>query len=133
MTHDDKLTTFGARLGLAMFNSGIRKNTDMARRVGIAEGTIRNWLTRVLPPSGKDAVLAKIAEALNVSLSWLQFGIGPMQMSAQETINSYTTDGDLTPAQRIVLRTIRADVARLSDKELETWFSRYQYVMNKAR
>ncbi len=133
MIGDDGLTTFGERLKLAMFQAGYRKNTDLARRIGVTEGTVRNWLTRLLAPSGKEDVIAKIAEVLNVSLSWLRFGMGPMQTSAQESHNEYAAEDGLTRAQRLVLRAIRADIAKLSDPALEIWYAHYQKAMDKPK
>lgn len=63
--------------------AGIRKNTDLASRVGCSEGNIRYLLGLVDPPK-KLEVPAKIATALKVRVAWLLYGVGDMYSPAAD-------------------------------------------------
>ena len=49
--------------------------SEVAREVGVAEGTIRKWKNGASLPKIRDAVF--LAKALNVNLLWLATGEGP--------------------------------------------------------
>ena len=113
--------------------AGIRSQAELSRKANLRPNTITRWIhgTTESPRPNDIGVVCRL---LRVRPEWLSLGEGPMQADVvMETPAPYSADGDLTPAQRIALRTIRADIAKLSDKALEAWFARYQQVMDKAK
>lgn len=93
-------------------------------------GPSRPTIYRILNDSGYEPEvysIERLCTVMGLSSKWLLVGDGPMfESRAAEAATPYQVDDGLTPAQRIVLRTVRADILKLSDQDLESWFERYQ-------
>lgn len=114
-----------------MKEAGIKSQAELARLASIQPNTLTRWIQGVTTPRKND--LDAVCRILRVEAEWLLFGTGPKAAAiAAETSNPYQAEDDLTPYQRIVLRLIRAEIAQLSDHDLETWFERYQASKQKA-
>jgi transcriptional regulator with XRE-family HTH domain len=70
---------------------------------------------------------------LGVRADWLLLGVGPMKEDrVAESEHPYSADG-LTPAKRIILRAIEADLSRMTDEQAEAWFVSYQKTVDKPK
>lgn len=95
MIIDSYTNGFGARLRAAMDYAGVRKNVDLADAVGVAEGTIRNYLKMARPPKNTKTI-AIIASVLGVRSDWLLYGQGPMvEGGVAEAVVTYVGDIDI--------------------------------------
>ncbi|HYE72587.1 MAG TPA: helix-turn-helix domain-containing protein [Blastocatellia bacterium] len=77
---------FGARLREAFGNA---KNAEIARRLGVSEPAVKNYMEGRVPPSD---TLVKIADLTNCSLHWLLTGEG---MKTIETNNGTSLEKPL--------------------------------------
>lgn len=91
--------TFGDRMAAAREAAGMTQ-ADLARRLGVRLGTIRNWEDDLAEPRANR--LQMMAGMLNVSLRWLMTGEG-------EGLEGPPVQGDLPDAAREAL----ADLSRL--------------------
>lgn len=125
------METIGNRIAAARASKGWSQK-QLAAALGCAPEQVSMWEAGRRTPRPK--AVALLAATLGRTYDWLLLGVNPRQADVvMEPPGTYSADGDLTPAQRIVLRTIRADIAGLSDKELEAWFMKYQQVMDKSK
>ncbi len=82
------MATVGAEEAIRVQNTGHLSNRDIARAIGAASGTVREWLTRRSAPSGTDvkrlAELSSIVERLAQVIQptyipeWLNRSMGPL-------------------------------------------------------
>lgn len=68
---------FQERLYRSFIESGV-KLTDLSRDTGISRSSIYCYFYNGATPN--TVTLARIARSLNVSLDWLVFGYGPMEL-----------------------------------------------------
>lgn len=61
------------------------KQVEIARRLGITQSSISQWLKNDRSPSGTSMQL--LAQVLHVSLLWLETGEGPMELP--DAVNDY--------------------------------------------
>jgi len=110
-THDwygETTATFGDRLAAARDAAGLSQK-ELAQRVGIKTGTLRNWEDDLSEPRANR--LSILAGILGVSLSWLLTGDGEgvSAPDADETV--YDLSGLL-----VELRSVRAQMAQSSER-----------------
>lgn len=82
--------TLGGRLSRAREALGLSIN-ELARRIGVQASTIKTWESdRAQPRANR---LSMLAGVLNVSLSWLLYGVGvaPREDSMAEMAEGFTT------------------------------------------
>lgn len=79
---------FAARLNTLV--ESYKNNSELARAVGVVEGTIRKWAKGESQPEIGETV--KLASALGVNLLWLATGEGPMRPDDQINDRSGTYD-----------------------------------------
>lgn len=82
--------TLGGRLSRAREALGLTIN-ELARRIGVQASTIKAWESdRAQPRANR---LSTLAGVLNVSLSWLLYGVGvaPREDSLSEMTEGFTT------------------------------------------
>lgn len=95
--------TFGDRVAAAREQAGLSQK-ELARRLGVRTGTIRNWEDDLSEPRANR--LSIMAGILNVSMMWLINGKG-------EGMDSPLDGAEVTPNIRAVLaeiREVRADM-----------------------
>ncbi len=78
---EDAPNEFTQRLRVMMADMEIRSNHELAEMCGIRESTIRNLWAGGDP---KMATLTRIAEACDVSPTWLMFGVGRRRLSTMK-------------------------------------------------
>lgn len=107
--YSEDTATFGDRLAAARDAAGLTQK-DLAQRVGIKTGTLRNWEDDLSEPRANR--LSILAGILGVSLSWLLTGEGEGVPAPEEGDENAR---DL--AQLLVeLRAVRAQMTQSSDR-----------------
>lgn len=107
--YSEETATFGDRLAAAREAAGLSQK-DLAQRVGIKTGTLRNWEDDLSAPRAHR--LSIFAGILGVSLSWLLTGEGEgLSAPTEEDVTHPDMASLLTD-----LREIRAQMAQNSDK-----------------
>lgn len=102
--YSEDMATFGDRLGAARDVAGLSQK-ELAQRVGIKPGTLRNWEDDLSEPrANRISILAGI---LGVSLSWLLTGEG-------EGLLAPTEDAPLEPDMAALLTDLRAVRAQMT-------------------
>lgn len=100
------LCSVPGRLAYALFQSGLSQQ-QIAHSLELTEGAISHWM------SGRSGMkiehVAKVADLLGITPSWLAFGTGPITADAAESTAILST---LTPPQRAqALRMLEAFAA----------------------
>jgi transcriptional regulator with XRE-family HTH domain len=107
--YSEGTATFGDRLAAARDAAGL-KQKDLAQRVGIKTGTLRNWEEDLSEPRANR--LSILAGILGVSLSWLLTGEGEGVLAPLE-------DEVIAPDLSAILtdlRAVRAQMAQAADR-----------------
>ena len=104
---------------------------ELARRAQLRPNTLTNWKSgKTQSPRKND--IASVSSALGVRPEWLLLGVTPMRLErVAETTAGYRAEANLSPAKRIILRALEADLSRMTDEQAEAWFARYQKMMDK--
>lgn len=113
------MDTIGGRLSRARDATGMTP-AELARRIGVKTSTLNAWESdRSEPRANK---LTMLAGVLNVSLSWLLYGVGsaPEENTGVELVNVVT--GHLEKMKR--LREETAQVISRLESELERYRAR---------
>ena len=102
--YSEETATFGDRLAAAREAAGLEQK-DLAQRVGIKTGTLRNWEDDLSEPRANR--LSILAGILGVSLSWLLTGEG-------EGVGAPVDDDMAGPDMTLLLTDLRAVRAQLT-------------------
>lgn len=107
--YSEEEATFGDRLAGAREAVGMSQS-ELARRMGVKIGTLRNWENDLSEPRANKLNMA--SGVLNVSLRWLLTGEG-------EGVDQPDEDGEQAPEIRDLLleiRDIRAQMTQSADR-----------------
>lgn len=131
--HADQSQDIGRRIKNLRDALGLTQ-TDFAKLIGKDVGTISRWERGELPTEYHRR-LREVAMASGGSSRYLIAGEGEILSPSEKQVIPDTSiphpgilkfEDGLTPAQRIALLTVRSDISKLSDQQLEKWFERYQ-------
>jgi len=117
--YSEETATFGDRLAAAREAAGL-KQKELAQRVGVKTGTLRNWEDDLSEPRANR--LSMLGGILGVSLRWLVTGEGEGVEAPEETPPTADLNGLLAD-----LRAVRAQIAQsneklaLIEKRLRAW------------
>lgn len=73
-----------------MKHSGFTQES-LATKLGITHSAVSRWISGSKPRPSR---MAAIANALGVSVSWLEFGEGPMKLTTPESTSALRAAGD---------------------------------------
>lgn len=107
--YSEETATFGDRLAAARDAAGLSQK-ELAQRMGIKTGTLRNWEDDLSEPRANR--LSIFAGILSVSLSWLLTGEG-------EGLSAPDVDEPTEPDMSMLLidlRAVRAQMAQSSER-----------------
>lgn len=107
--YSDETATFGDRLAAAREAAGLTQK-ELAQRVGVKAGTMRNWEDDLSEPRANR--LNMLAGILGVSLSWLLTGEGEGLSAPAEA----EAEGADIAALLVEVRSARAHVLQSSDR-----------------
>ena len=126
------MSAFRDRLAKAMKEAGVPSQRQLAFTAKLRPSTITRWVsgeTKNIRPND----LGAVCTVLGIRAEWLLLGSGPMREDrVAESERPYSSDG-LSPAKRIILRAIEADLARMTDEQAEAWYLAHQKAMDKAK
>lgn len=107
--YSDENATFGDRLAAAREAAGMSQK-DLAKRIGVKHGTLRNWEDDIAEPRANR--LSMLSGLLGVSLSWLLSGEG-------EGVDPPGDEGDIPEDVSAILaeiRGLRSESQRLTER-----------------
>lgn len=107
--YSEQNATFGDRLAAARDAAGITQK-ELAKRVGVKHGTLRNWEDDIAEPRANR--LSMLSGILGVSLSWLLSGEG----DGIDPPSDATEMPDDVSAILAEIRTVRTDARRVAER-----------------
>lgn len=107
--YSEETSTFGDRLAAAREAAGMTQK-DLAKRVGVKHGTLRNWEDDLAEPRANR--LNMLSGILAVSLSWLLSGEGDGIDPPQDAADIPEDIGSILAE----MRELRTEARRVSDR-----------------
>lgn len=125
------MQTIGERIATARASLGWSQKR-LSEELGCKPEQVSMWEAGRRNPRPK--AIATLAKALGTRYEWLILGQGSMRESMVAEVSApYRTNADLSPAKRIILRALEADLARMTDEQAEAWYVNHQKAMDKTK